>query len=137
MVAALLLMKASASAGSRANGGSTSPRPPSQGRSPIRLSAVDASALRSPVPMAPTVRTGGISPRLSTSVSTVSSAGSTPEPPAASWLSRTTSMARASGAASSGPAPPAWLRSRRRPWPPSSTWMLRLAPTPVVRPYTG
>ena len=67
MVAALLLMKASASAGSRRNGGRV---PPSQGRSPRRHRAADASAPRSPVPMAPTERTGGTRPRFSASART-------------------------------------------------------------------
>ena len=74
------------------------------------------------------------------SASTGSSAGSTPEPPTPSWLSRTTSMARATSAASSGPVPAAWLRSSRIPCSArsrslrSTTW---LAPTPVFLPYTG
>jgi hypothetical protein len=46
-------------------------------------------------------------------------------------------MARARLTSSTGPAPPAWLRIRRSPWPASSTATARLAPTPVVRPYTG
>ncbi len=96
-----------------------------------------ASAVRSPVPIAPYRGTGGMKPRLIASASTSSTPGSTPEPPAPIWFSRTTSMARARSGASSGQAPAAWLRSRFSPcWAASAaaTWTVRLAPTPVVRP---
>ena len=96
-----------------------------------------ASAVRSPVPIAPQTGTGTDRPPLIASVSASSAPGSTPEPPAAIWLTRTTSMARPSSAAISGPPPPAWLRTSRRPWAATSplpTARPRFAPTPVVRP---
>jgi len=87
--------------------------------------------------MAPHAGTGTDSPALTALTSGPSTPGSTPEPPAAIWLIRTTSMARLSSGAISGPPPPAWLRSSRRPCPVASapaTGVSRFAPTPVVRP---
>ena len=101
---------------------------------------MEASAVRSPVPIAPYSGTGGVKPRLSASARTSSTAGSTPEPPAPIWFSRVTSMARPRSGGCSGPDPAAWLRSSRSPCPASSSPAsptLRFAPTPVVRPYTG
>ena len=106
-VAALLLMKPSASAGRSAKRGGGPAAGGSQARSPIRHSPVAASAVRSPVPIAPYRGTGGVKPRLIASASTSSTAGSTPEPPAPIWFSRITSMARARSGAQQ--------RARRRP----------------------
>ena len=92
------------------------------------------------MPIAPYSGMGGVKPRLTASASTASRAGSTPEPPVPSWLALIASMPRATSGASSGPVPAAWLRSSRNPCSARSrsligtTW---LAPTPVVRPYTG
>jgi len=105
-VAALLDSSASASAGASANRGWPDPVG-SQSRSPSRHNAVSASAVRSPVPMAPYRGTGTASPSLIPASSGPNMAGSTPEPPAAIWLTRTTSIARLSSAAISGPPPPA------------------------------
>jgi len=142
-VAALELMKASASADRRVKPGPRGRAPSgagSQSRSPSRHSAVEARAVRSPVPIAPYTGTGGSRFRLSTSVRARSTSGSTPEPPAAIWFSLTVSIARTISGATSGPAPAAWLRSSRSPCASESshsTPASRLAPTPVVRPYTG
>ncbi len=138
-VAALLLMNPGASAGRSANRGG-GPVPVCQARSPSRHSPAEASAVRSPVPIAPYSGTGGVNPRLIASASTFSTSGCTPEPPAPIWFSRTTSMARTRSGARYGPAPAAWLRSSRSPCCPASAWSsatVRFAPTPVVRPYTG
>ena len=138
-VAALLLMNPSASAGRSGNRGG-GPVPVRQARSPMRHSPVEASAVRSPVPIAPYSGTGGVKPRLMASASTSSTAGSTPEPPTPIWFSRVTSMARPRSAGCSGPDPAAWLRSTRSPCSArssSASPTLRFAPTPVVRPYTG
>ena len=88
------------------------------------------------MPIAPTWCTAGTAPVSSAATSASSTGGSTPEPPAASWLSRTTIIARARSGGSSSPAPLAWLRSSRSPCPAASsvTVSMRLAPTPVERP---
>jgi hypothetical protein len=133
-VAALLEMKASASPGLTATGSS---QPAIQGRSPAMVSATSASAVRSPVPIAPRECTRGMAPTRSAVSSAYSSLGCTPLPAAASWLSRIASVARTLSSGSAGPVPPAWLRSSCRPcWSAEfgSTTVCRLAPTPVVLP---
>ena len=106
IVAALLEMNASASRDASAKCGGRAGRG-THSRSPSRHSAVMASAVRSPVPIAPHIGTGTDRPPLMASTSTSSTPGSTPDPPAAIWLTRTTSIPRLSSAAISGPPPPA------------------------------
>ena len=77
-----------------------------------------------------------MAPESSAATSASINCGSTPDPPAASWLSRTTIIARARSGGSSSPAPLAWLRNSRSPCPAASsvTTSTRFAPTPVDRP---
>ena len=99
MVAALLLMNGSASTSTPAS---------------MRASAVTARADRSAVPMLPNSRTAGSEragsesagsePASSNARRASSTAGETPLPPAASWFSRTTSMALTRSGERSGPA---------------------------------
>jgi hypothetical protein len=133
IVAALLEIMARASELDRVTTGAL---PARHGRSPHSASARSASAQRSPVPIAPIWCTAGTAPESRATTSASSNRGSTPDPPAASWLSRTAIIARARSGGSSSPAPLAWLRSRRSPCPAASsvTVSMRLAPTPVERP---
>lgn len=91
----------------------------------------------SPVPTEPNSLTTGYAPLSSASHSAVTTVGRSPAPPARSWFARTASIARTCRAGSSSPMAPAWLRSRRRPWPAAAsegTSSFRFAPTPVERP---
>lgn len=110
----------------------------SHGCSPMTVSPVCARAVRSPVPTAPYSVTAGWTRSRSASTSACAIAGCSPEPPASTWLARTASIARTWRAGSRAPTPPAWLRSSRRSWPARSASLrntIRLAPTPVSRPY--
>ena len=127
-------MNASASPGPTATS-RTCPR--THGRLPIRVSAISASAVRSPVPIVPVMCTAGRASVCSACSSASGNCGLMPLPPAASWLSRISIAARVMRASSRSPTPAAWLSRRRRSCSPASsapTSASRLAPTPVVRP---
>ena len=64
----------------------------------------------------------------------------TPDPPARIWLSLMVIAARTIASSSSGPTAAQWLRSSLSPWTVPVfpvTFTLRLAPTPVLAPYTS
>lgn len=65
---------------------------------------------------------------------------STPEPPASNWFARMVRAQRMLLGARQSPQPAAWERRMARPWSlwaSSSAASPRLAPTPVLRPYSG
>src|SRR5262249_61261434 len=100
-VAALLLMTPSASLVRMANRGG-GPVPPCQARSPSRQSPVAASAVRSPVPIAPQSGTGGGKARGTAAARAGSSGGAPPRPPGPRRGGR-------------GPRPPPGRPGRRQP----------------------
>ncbi len=128
--AALLEMNGSASCGEN-----TSSSASCSSERACSASAVVASADSSAVPIPTNSRMVGSASVLIMSASACTTSQRTPAPPAHSWLSRISSIARTRSSVRAGPAEVAWLRS--------SAWALavsgrtstsRLAPTPVVRP---
>ena len=89
------------------------------------------------MPIAPYIGTGTDRPPLTASTSTSSTPGSTPDPPAAIWLTRTTSIARLSSGGDQRPAAAGVAAHQPQAVPggvAALTAVPRFAPTPVVRP---